>query len=112
MTKTVLLVCLGYVACFLPSCVLMVFDSMPPCRGYPGLHVAGYVIFWCSGFINPLIYIFSNRNYRNACVGLFTNYQCGASSSVPPTVSSRLARSNPESSLDSHELKRLNAGHK
>ena len=36
MTKTVLLVCVSYVACFLPSVVLMVVDPMPPCRGYPG----------------------------------------------------------------------------
>jgi hypothetical protein len=55
MTKTVLLVCVGYVACFLPSAVLMVVDPMPPCRGYPSLHVASYVIFWCSGFVNPLV---------------------------------------------------------
>ena len=39
MTKTVLLVCVSYVACFLPSVVLMVVDPMPPCRGYPGTSV-------------------------------------------------------------------------
>jgi hypothetical protein len=39
---------------------------MPPNRDYPGLHVAGYIIFWCSGFINPIIYTASNKYYRRS----------------------------------------------
>jgi hypothetical protein len=84
----------------------MVVDPMPPCRGYPGLHVASYVIFWTSGFVNPVIYIFSNRNYRNACISLFTS-RC-QTYSVQPTLSSNLGKTDPEDpSLNLHEMKRL-----
>ena len=49
MTRTVLLVSLSYVACFMPGFLLMVVDPMPPCDDFPDLHVAGYIILWCSG---------------------------------------------------------------
>ena len=29
----------------------------------PMLHVIGYIINWCSAFINPFIYVFSNKIY-------------------------------------------------
>lgn len=63
-TKTTLWVWLAYVICMMPSTLIMIFDPMPPNKDHPGLHVAGYIVFWCSGFINPVIYIVSNRNYR------------------------------------------------
>ena len=53
--------------------------------------MASYVIFWCSGFINPIIYIFSNRNYRNACIKLFTS-QCHTDSDQPTLTSQLVAR--------------------
>jgi len=34
---------------------------MPPCWKNPGWHIATYVIFWCSAFVNPIIYIVCNR---------------------------------------------------
>ena len=60
------IVWLGYVLCFLPTTLIMVIDPMPPNRNNPQLHVVGYIIFWCSGFINPIIYIVSNKYYRKA----------------------------------------------
>ena len=54
----------GYTLCFLPTTLVMVIDPMPPKRNYPGLHVGTYIIFWCSGFINPIIYIMTNKYYR------------------------------------------------
>ena len=63
-TKTTLMIWLGYGICFLPTTLIMAFDPMPPNKDHPGLHVAGYIIFWCSGFINPIIYIVSNKYYR------------------------------------------------
>ena len=46
MTKTVLLVSMSYIGCFMPGFLIMVVDPMPPCVDYPDLHIAGYVIFW------------------------------------------------------------------
>ena len=66
MTKTTVMVWLGYVICFLPTTLIMTINPMPPNRNLPGLHIAGYIIFWCSGFINPVIYIISNKYYRKA----------------------------------------------
>ena len=63
-TKTTLMIWLGFGVCFLPTTLIMAFDPMPPNKEHPGLHVAGYIIFWCSGFINPIIYIVSNKYYR------------------------------------------------
>ena len=60
------MVWLGFLICFLPTTLIMIFNPMPPEREYPGLHVAGYIIFWCSGFSNPVIYIISNKYYRKA----------------------------------------------
>ena len=67
-TKTTLMIWLGYGVCFLPTTLIMAFDPMPPNKEHPGLHVAGYIIFWCSGFINPIIYIVSNKYYRKAMI--------------------------------------------
>ena len=67
-TKTTLMIWLGYGVCFLPTTLIMAIDPMPPNKEHPGLHVAGYIIFWCSGFINPIIYIVSNKYYRKAMI--------------------------------------------
>ena len=68
MLRTVLLVSVSYVGCFLPGFLLMVIDPMPPCDDYPDAHVAGYIIFWCSGFLNPVIYVMSNSQFRSAFI--------------------------------------------
>eukprot|EP00095_Tigriopus_kingsejongensis_P001766 maker-scaffold339_size202159-snap-gene-0.9 protein:Tk01766 transcript:maker-scaffold339_size202159-snap-gene-0.9-mRNA-1 annotation:"hypothetical protein SINV_09496" len=64
LTKTFGIICLGYFVCFIPTSVLMVFDPMPPCYKNPGWHVFGYIVFWCSAIINPVVYILANRHYR------------------------------------------------
>ena len=46
----------------------MTVDPMPPNRNYPEVHIAGYIIFWCSAFINPIIYTVCNQHYRKALV--------------------------------------------
>ena len=46
----------------------MIIDPMPPNRNHPEVHVAGYILFWCSAFINPIIYTACNQNYRKALV--------------------------------------------
>ena len=45
---------------------------MPPNRNYAELHIAGYVIFWCSAFINPIIYTVCNQNYRKALLEMIS----------------------------------------
>ena len=49
---------------------------MPPNRNYAELHVAGYVIFWCSAFINPIIYTVCNQNYRKALLEMISAMLC------------------------------------
>ena len=45
---------------------------MPPNRNYAEMHIAGYVIFWCSAFINPIIYTVCNQNYRKALLEMIS----------------------------------------
>ncbi len=63
-TKTMVLVWIGFVMCFLPTTLIMSLHPMPPNRDLPALHIAGYIIFWCSAFINPIIYFVSNEGFR------------------------------------------------
>ncbi len=70
-TKTGLLVCASYIVCFMPSALMLAFHPMPPNNDLPGLHVAGYIIYWCSGFVNPVIYVVSNKYYRQAMFDTF-----------------------------------------
>ncbi len=70
-TRTGLLVCMSFIICFMPSALIMALHPMPPHTDMPGLHVAGYIIFWCSGFVNPVIYIVSNKYYREAMLETF-----------------------------------------
>lgn len=87
MTKTTALVWLGFVICFLPSTLIIMFDPMPPSKN-AGLHVAGYIIFWCSAFINPLIYIASNKYYRAAMIEIICRRSVEDSEQI--TATSRL----------------------
>ena len=49
---------------------------MPPNRNYAEMHIAGYVIFWCSAFINPIIYTVCNQNYRKALLEMISAVLC------------------------------------
>ncbi len=68
LTRTLLLICISYLVCFLPSALIALIDPMPPCWQHPGWHVATYVIFWCSAWVNPVIYVICNRYYRLALI--------------------------------------------
>lgn len=81
--RTLLITYLSFLGCLGPSLLVMVFDPMPPCNSYPKLHVAAYIIFWTSGFVNPLIYMLSNRNYREAHLNFIKNLKCLSSSHQP-----------------------------
>ena len=81
-----MMICTGFMVCFFPSALIMVFDPMPPCYKNPELHVAGYIIFWCSAFINPVIYTLSNRNYRMAFKSFVRKYLCGIEEAAPTST--------------------------
>ena len=70
LTRTLLLICFSFLVCFAPSALIAIIDPMPPCWENPGWHVATYVVFWCSVFVNPIIYVACNRHYRLAFVAL------------------------------------------
>lgn len=114
LTKTAVLMCLGFIICFLPSSILGAFDPMPPCRNHPQLHVAGYIIFWCSGFVNPFIYVLSNRHYRQAviqtlCPKIWAPEETSSSyPSTPIKLSMRRKRSNDTPHLNMEELAGIN----
>ena len=37
LTKTLSLICVGFIFCFVPSALVMVFNPMPPCWNLPGV---------------------------------------------------------------------------
>ncbi len=61
LTRTLVLICVAYFVCFLPGGLVHVFNPMPPCYNLPGVHVAASILFWCSAFVNPLIYTCTNK---------------------------------------------------
>jgi hypothetical protein len=95
LTKTVLMISLSYVGCFLPGFLLMVVDPMPPCDDYPDLHVAGYVIYWFSGIVNPIIYLSTNHKFRRACTELLHG-KCATSPTGEEVISLTLNRTRFE----------------
>ena len=86
--QTTLMVWLGFILCFLPTTLIMIINPTPPNRNVPWLHILGYIIFWCSGFINPIIYIVSNKYYRRA---MLETVCCAPAELETLTVTSRLA---------------------
>ncbi len=76
-TLTGMLVCASFIALVLPITLVIAHEQlqnagMSPgerARSFlPGLHVAGYVMFWSTCCVNPLIYALSNTYYREAMV--------------------------------------------
>jgi hypothetical protein len=61
-----LLLCITFIGLMVPGVVIVTVDPIPPNNQYPALHVVGYMLFWCSAFVNPLIYVFSNRYVSRA----------------------------------------------
>ena len=71
---------------------------MPLNRNYAELHIAGYVIFWCSAFINPIIYTICNQHYRKALLEMMSAVLCNhrtnrINSSGVDTTSKNVSRS-------------------
>eukprot|EP00095_Tigriopus_kingsejongensis_P001767 maker-scaffold339_size202159-snap-gene-0.10 protein:Tk01767 transcript:maker-scaffold339_size202159-snap-gene-0.10-mRNA-1 annotation:"hypothetical protein AND_002409" len=60
--RTFLLICIAFFTCFILNGIIVSVDPMPPKKDHPSLHIIGYLVFWSSTFINPIIYFFtSNR---------------------------------------------------
>ncbi|XP_021951462.1 G-protein coupled receptor moody [Folsomia candida] len=62
-TKMVLVIFISFVACYLPITIVKVADK---CVNYPVTHVVGYVLVYMSACVNPIIYVFMNKQYRMA----------------------------------------------
>jgi len=62
-TKMVLVIFLSFVACYLPITTVKTADS---CVRYPVMHVVGYILVYMSACVNPIIYVFMNKQYRQA----------------------------------------------
>ena len=63
-TRTARIICGSFVCCLLPSFLVSTFHTMPPNTTLPGLHIASYFLLWCTTFLNPIIYFFTNDFYK------------------------------------------------
>ena len=61
-----MLICVCFFVLFIPTALIIILDPMPPSGKMPWLHVIGYILNWCSAFINPFIYVFTNETYRTS----------------------------------------------
>ncbi|CAG7732371.1 unnamed protein product [Allacma fusca] len=62
-TKMVLVIFLSFVFCYLPITIVKVADK---CVNSPIMHVVGYILIYLSACVNPIIYVFMNKQYRQA----------------------------------------------
>ncbi|CAL8123691.1 unnamed protein product [Orchesella dallaii] len=62
-TKMVLVIFISFLACYLPITIVKTADK---CVNYPVTHVVGYVLVYLSACVNPIIYVFMNKQYRMA----------------------------------------------
>lgn len=83
LTKMMLVVFLSFLGCNLPAVVVNFALSH---QQMATLHVIGFILTWTSCIINPVIYAFSNRNYRQAYKALVG---CQRSRSKIPRWASR-----------------------
>jgi hypothetical protein len=77
LNRTSLLLCVTFIGLNVPGVIIMTVDAMPPNNQYPALHVVGYMLFWCSGFVNPLIYVFFNTFYRYVSIAIHYSHIYG-----------------------------------
>ncbi|CAG0923248.1 unnamed protein product, partial [Notodromas monacha] len=63
LTKMMIAIFCAFLGCFLPLMIVNVADDHVT---VPWIHVIASVLAWGSSVINPFIYAFSNRQYRNA----------------------------------------------
>ena len=52
----------SYVCCNLPAMLVMLLD--PTGAEAPKAHLPTYVLLWCSGVVNPVVYLVFNPLYR------------------------------------------------
>ncbi|XP_023336861.1 G-protein coupled receptor moody isoform X1 [Eurytemora carolleeae] len=57
------LVFLSFLCCFGPG---MLIKTMDRCYKYPALHIACYILNWCTVVVNPTVYFFRNEKYKAA----------------------------------------------
>lgn len=81
-TKMVLVIFISFLVCYLPITIVKVTDT---CVNHPGkekdatnlefgilmtiisvMHLVGYVLIYLSACLNPIIYVFMNKQYRQA----------------------------------------------
>ncbi|XP_023336862.1 protein trapped in endoderm-1 isoform X2 [Eurytemora carolleeae] len=55
------LVFLSFLCCFGPG---MLIKTMDRCYKYPALHIACYILNWCTVVVNPTVYFFRNEKYK------------------------------------------------
>jgi len=77
LTKLMLSIFLLFLLCFLPLMLVNVFDKN---IHQPGVHIVAAVLAWTSAAINPVIYTFTHRQYRQAVVRLLCGSGRGRSS--------------------------------
>ena len=81
--KVILIIFIGFLACFLPSFVVnmadpIVFqkDGKPATVEFPTLHILTEVLVYASGVINPFIYGFMNKQFHAAFVKVYRDLVC------------------------------------
>jgi len=64
-TKCFSCIFITFLVCFTPWALVSEFDPMPP-SDKDGLHMASYILSWCSAVVNPIIYCLTNKSYQDA----------------------------------------------
>jgi len=103
LTYTVLVIFCAFILSYLPLMVVNVFDDN---EKYPMLHVLASVLAWASAVVNPFVYGFMSRRYREAYANLF-KWHCkqgtwapgGSSSNSRETYSSTRQTESLETSV-------------
>lgn len=100
LTITFSIIFISFIICFLPLCLLTVFDPMPPSKlGW--LHMIANILGWTSSFINPIIYCATNKYYLEAFTQTF-HYMCRRKRyrAVPQATEETVSKDTEESLLE------------
>ncbi|XP_067130087.1 G-protein coupled receptor moody-like [Centruroides vittatus] len=66
--KVILVIFLAFVFCYTPIIFVKIFKKE---KSLPALNIIGYLGGYCTGCINPIIYVIMSREYRRAYAELF-----------------------------------------
>ena len=69
--RTSFVLIFAYICLTLPSALVVSIIPMPPNFDWPGLHIIAYILFWATSSVNPFIYVFTNKYYKNALMKTF-----------------------------------------